>query len=186
MSSILIALVLGVVALVGTAVAKNTSHEKVETLPVVSNTATSSEGAPKAADSALPDSDYRHGRITIGNESFDALVSDTEPKRETGLSYRNGLKKGEVMLFIFDKPDLQGFWMKDMRFSLDMLWLDSNLRVVSFQSNVSPETYPNVFYPTEPSLYVVELSAGTLDNLHVKVGDKVALALPDAKTSGGK
>lgn len=125
------------------------------------------------------DAGYRHAIVTLAGKAFDALVSDTDALREKGLSYRNGLPEGQVMLFIFDKPDLVGFWMKDMRFSIDMLWLADDGTAVSLQESVSPDTYPRVFLPAKPSRYVIELSAGTLAALGLKVGDKVAM-------SGGK
>ena len=117
--------------------------------------------------------------IIVGNKAFSVLVSDTDKLREQGLSGRDGLAEDQAMLFIFDKPDMLGFWMKDMKFSIDMLWLDSNYRVVSFERNVSPDTYPKIFFPKALSRYVVELSAGTLASLGVKEGDEVSF-------SGGK
>ncbi len=75
---------------------------------------------------------YKHSAVTIAGKTFDALVSDTDALREQGLSGRSELKAGQAMIFIFDKPDNLGFWMKDMRFSIDMLWLDSQHRGDAF------------------------------------------------------
>lgn len=72
-----------------------------------------------------------------------------------------------------------GFWMKDMKFPIDMLWLDNQYRVVSSEENVSPDTYPKVFFPSAPSRYVIELSAGIISTLPLGPGDRV-------EVSGGK
>jgi uncharacterized membrane protein (UPF0127 family) len=126
-----------------------------------------------------PEIVYTHSTVTIGVKTFDALVSDTDKLREQGLSGRSGLATNQVMLFIFSKPGNLGFWMKDMKFSIDILWLDSQYHVVSFEKNIAPNTYPKVFFPTQASQYVIELSAGTLAKLSIKEGDAVTV-------SGGK
>lgn len=125
------------------------------------------------------DPGYKHSTLTIAGKSFSALVSDTEALREQGLSGRDGLGEGQAMLFIFDKSDLLGFWMKDMRFSIDIMWLDADYRVVSFEKSATPESYPKIFFPSAPAKYVIELPAGTLSALGTKPGDNVAI-------SGGK
>jgi len=64
------------------------------------------------------------------------------------------------MLFVFPKDYKYGFWMKDMLMPVDIFWLDDKGHVVSIAQNVATSTYPNVFYPTEPSRYVLETVAG--------------------------
>ncbi|HEU5114603.1 MAG TPA: DUF192 domain-containing protein [Candidatus Paceibacterota bacterium] len=172
MGSIVATVALGVLAIVGGLFMEKNSQvthpaAPQSTVTVVAATSTK----------PFPDSSYKHARVTIGGEAFDALVSDTDTLREEGLSDRNGLSQGQAMLFVFDKPDLLGFWMKDMHFSIDMLWLDSNFRVVSFKEDATPESYPKVFFPSGPSRYVVELPAGTLTRLGIKAGDLVSVSL---------
>ncbi|HVT75265.1 MAG TPA: DUF192 domain-containing protein [Candidatus Paceibacterota bacterium] len=130
-----------------------------------------------ATSTSVADGAYRHAQVSIGGETFDALVADTDALRDLGLGGRKGLDHDKAMLFIFDTPDYLGFWMKDMLFSIDMLWLDADMRVVSLEEDVSPKTYPKAFFPEKPARYVVEFSAGTLDALHVNVGDRASLRL---------
>lgn len=127
---------------------------------------------------SMTDSGYKKTNITLSGKVFNALVSDTMALREQGLSGRASLDADQAMLFVFDRPDLVGFWMKDMKFSIDMLWVDKNLKVVSFQTDVSPDTYPKTFYPRDLSKYVIEFPAGTLSALAVKEGDTVSIPLP--------
>jgi uncharacterized membrane protein (UPF0127 family) len=64
------------------------------------------------------------------------------------------------MLFAFPTDDFYGFWMKDTLIPLDMFWLDAQGHVVTIASDVSPSSYPHVFYPTGAARYVLETSAG--------------------------
>lgn len=127
---------------------------------------------PKVA--AKSDPEYPRQGIVLGGKSFTALVANTDLLRDKGLGDRDGLADGQAMLFTFDRDDLYAFWMKDMRFSIDMLWLDHDLDVVWVEKNVSPDSYPHVYTPAKPARYVLETNAGELEALHIKVGDKAA------------
>ncbi len=94
-------------------------------------------------------------------------IADSEATRRQGLSDRTSLPENSGMLFIFPTKSFEGFWMKDMHFPLDMVWLDENFRVVTIAENISPETYPKVFYPTEKALYVLEINAGLARQLKI-------------------
>ena len=75
------------------------------------------------------------------------------------------------MLFVLPKPDLHGFWMKDMRFPLDLIWIGSDRTVVGI-SRLSPcgaDSCP-VHTPTAPVAYVLEVNA---NNFAGKVGDRM-------------
>jgi uncharacterized membrane protein (UPF0127 family) len=98
-------------------------------------------------------------------------VADTAALRERGLSGRKGLAENEAMLFVFDNIGRPGFWMQDMLFSIDMLWLDSTKRVVYIVPNIGPETYPKVFKPPTDAQYVLEVSAGNAAKIGIQVGD---------------
>lgn len=115
--------------------------------------------------------------FSIRGAEFEAIMADTPALREQGLSGMNGLKSDQAMVFVFERPDMVGFWMKDMLFSIDILFLDESMRVISSVRDVSPDTYPEAFYPEAPAKYVVEFSAGTLDRLKVRKGDVAEIRL---------
>lgn len=115
------------------------------------------------------------GDVVINQKVFSVLIMDTAKTRENGLSNRSPLTSDEGMLFVFEKEDFHGFWMKDMLFSIDMIWIDANLRVVHIEKQVSPETYPKVFRPQAKSLYVLEILAGQSDANNIKIGDSVKI-----------
>ncbi len=104
---------------------------------------------------------YKTAQVTIDNENYFLDIADTNKLRQQGLSYRENLRNGGGMIFIFDQPGQHGIWMKDMNFAIDILWVNKDQTVVHSETNVSPETYPAVFTPPVGADYVVELAAGT-------------------------
>lgn len=111
--------------------------------------------------------------IKINNTVLNLIISDTQPLRELGLSGRNSLENDVGMIFIFPLEDYYGFWMKDMNFPIDILWIDNNKIIVDELSNVSPSTFPKVFRPKQKSLYVLETNAGFFEKNAIQIGDKV-------------
>ncbi len=102
-------------------------------------------------------------------------VVDTPATRQIGLSNRDSLGNDQAMLFVFDEDDKHGIWMKDMRFSLDIVWLDSDREIVTIRENVSPSTFPEAFRPDKDSRYVIELNAGDAQKHDLEVGDQLTL-----------
>lgn len=113
--------------------------------------------------------------ITIGPTAVVVDVADTEARREQGLSGRAGLAPGQGMLFTFDQEGTWGIWMKDMRFPIDILWANASGTVITLRAHISPDTYPQVFYPDAPARYVVELPAGYAASQGIAEGDKIVL-----------
>lgn len=111
--------------------------------------------------------------VVINNRVFNVEVADTKAGRERGLSGHKPLLENGGMFFIFPKSDKHGFWMKDMTFPIDIIWIDENFKVVHIEKSVSPETYPKVFYPDSPAMYVLEVSDGQASALGLRVGDHV-------------
>lgn len=114
---------------------------------------------------------YKISTVQIGGVTITADVADTEEKRVLGLSGRDGLSTNQGMLFVFDSPGIYGFWMRDMNFSIDILWMDKNENIVDLVTNLSSATYPKVFEPKSESLYVLELPAGYIDAHNIKIGE---------------
>jgi uncharacterized membrane protein (UPF0127 family) len=110
--------------------------------------------------------------IVLGGRVFSVEVVDTKAQLEKGLSGHSALSKNEGMFFVFQKPDNYGFWMKDMTFPIDIIWLNQNMQITHIETNVEPKTYPKIFYPNSPSLYALEIKAGETNALHLKSGDK--------------
>ena len=111
--------------------------------------------------------------ILVKGQPIRISIADTEETRQQGLSGRAGLAEDEGMLFVFPEDGKYAFWMKDMVFSIDILWLSGDGAVVYMAENVSPDTYPQNFQPLVSARYVLELPAGYAKEYNVVVGDLV-------------
>ena len=78
-------------------------------------------------------------------------------------------------MFVFDQLDFHGIWMKDMKFPIDIIWLDDTQQVVTIKTYISPDSYPEVFRPTQESLYVLEVPAGFVKTAEIKIGDQLVV-----------
>jgi len=112
-------------------------------------------------------------QVIIGEKTFFVEVARTKMELERGLSLHIPLLDNQGMLFVFPKEDIHRFWMKDMTFSIDIVWIDSKLKIVGIEKNISPDTYPKTFSPETKSRYVLEIPAGQADFLSLKVGQSV-------------
>ena len=106
----------------------------------------------------------------IGGKNFSLEIASDDQSRQLGLGKRDSLGEDQGMVFVFDKPDKYGFWMKDTRFPLDIIWLNENCMVVG-KAQMFPESFPKVFYPDFPALYAIELPLNSVQG--VKGGDKL-------------
>ncbi|MDO8728958.1 MAG: DUF192 domain-containing protein [bacterium] len=113
--------------------------------------------------------------IKINDTSIKVEIVDTPETREQGLSDRETLSEGAGMLFIFDSPANYGFWMKDMKFAIDIVWIDEKSHVIGIEREVLPGTFPQTFYPNQPVKYVLELPAGSTNRYNINIGAVVQL-----------
>ena len=111
----------------------------------------------------------------IGDQTVRVTIADTPESRERGLSGRDGLASDEGMLFVFPNDEYHMFWMKDMLFSIDIVWLSRDKTVVDIAEDVSPDTFPSSFSPRALARYVLELPAGFVEEYTVQIGDEVQL-----------
>jgi len=104
---------------------------------------------------------YRKDKVAVvGQTKLQLEVVKKSEDRQKGLSGRTCISEGQGMLFVFEQPGYYRFWMKDMRFAIDMVWIDSSKKVLTVQANVQPKTYPKTFNSDKPALYVLEIGAG--------------------------
>lgn len=109
------------------------------------------------------------GTLSIGNVSIPITIASTQDEQEKGLSNTTSLEANTGKLFVFKVAGRYGFWMKDMNYPLDIIWMDKDLRIVSIDKNVPVDSYPNIFYPPTDVSYVLEVNAGfsTKNNLEI-------------------
>lgn len=124
----------------------------------------------------------QYNKTTISINGFKVLlaIASTDEQRIKGLSGLEKLDENEGMLFMFNEPSRQGFWMNEMNFPIDIIWLDSNSKVVHIEKNLEPcrifMTCP-VYEPQLDSLYVIELRSDFTNDHSIKNGMKINLNL---------
>ena len=104
---------------------------------------------------------------------FDIEIADTDYETQTGLMYRPSMEQNQGMLFIFPTEAMHSFYMKNTEFPLDIIYIDGNLKIASFQKNAKP--YDESSLPSQvPVKYVLEVNAGLSDKFGLQVGDSIS------------
>lgn len=113
--------------------------------------------------------------IMIGATTVQASVADTLSSRIKGLSGTPYLPADVVKLFAFGVPGSHSIWMKDMLYSIDIIWAAEDGTIVHIEEAVSPDTFPTSFASPTPAWFVVEAKAGFVQDKAITVGDKIVL-----------
>jgi uncharacterized membrane protein (UPF0127 family) len=126
------------------------------------------------------DSKYLKAKVTVKDFELNADVPITNKLMAKGLAVKNQLKENEAMLFVFEEPARHPFWMKDMKFPIDIIWLDSDIKVVHFEQNLQPCVSVFIctsYSPDIDSQYVLETVAGFTQRHNVSVGTNIDIEL---------
>lgn len=112
--------------------------------------------------------------VKINNITIPVEISDTPAKQVQGLSDRAELDSESGMLFIFPDKRIRQFWMKNMHFPIDIIWINDD-KIVNISKNLPPEgELPDKTYSSESDVnYVLEVNAGFCDGNGIKTGDKI-------------
>ncbi|MBU1355788.1 MAG: DUF192 domain-containing protein [Candidatus Edwardsbacteria bacterium] len=116
----------------------------------------------------------RHGRIklTVGQSVLWVEVVDNPRSREQGLMFRKSMPEDEGMLFIFEYPQMQSFWMKNTFLPLDIAFISDQGVIINILTMKPLDEGPR-YHSLAPALYVIEANAGWFGQNGVKAGDKV-------------
>ncbi|NIM58077.1 MAG: hypothetical protein GTO16_03915 [Candidatus Aminicenantes bacterium] len=111
--------------------------------------------------------------------SITAELAISDEERQLGLMFREKLKPDQGMLFVFKDEDFHSFWMKNMKISIDILWLDKEKRIVHIERNVPPcKKPPCTSYSSKiPAMYVLEIQAGMADEKKLNLYDRLEFIL---------
>ena len=126
----------------------------------------------------LNKTEYRKTALSMKVKRFTVEVADSFMKIMRGLMDRERLPADGGMLFVFKRDRKYGFWMLNMKFGIDIIWLDKNYRVVYVWRNAMP--CKSIFScrtvkPDEDSRYVLEVRAGTASALRLRIGDRIRI-----------
>lgn len=124
--------------------------------------------------------DTRTTLLTIGDDTFNVYVADSAIEWEVGLGNVDILGEGEGMVFIFPWSEERTFWMKGVEYPIDLIWV-SNSQVVGFvtaqpELTTTAEAYYQLYQSPEAVDTVIELSAGTVAEVDITVGDQIILS----------
>jgi uncharacterized protein len=144
---------------------------------ILSNSSSSHTDSPNFLKGISISSDrYLKAAVSVNGFKLIADLALTQDQQIKGLAIRNQLNESEGMLFVFQHPSRQSFWMKDMKFPIDIIWLDANRSVVHVVPNLEPcpirGDCPG-YLPDRDSLYVLETSAGFSERHNVRVGTQI-------------
>ncbi len=114
--------------------------------------------------------------VTINEQTFDVEVADNDEKKIKGLSDRDSLDRDKGMLFIFEEKGRHGFWMKNVNFPLDLIYISDNT-IVDIIKNAQPvagdATNVEVYTPQDDANYVLEINGGLSDEYGFEIGNEV-------------
>lgn len=96
----------------------------------------------------------------INKKKIELLLALKSEEIIKGLSGKKSLGENQGMLFVFEKPDRYGFWMKEMNFPIDIIWIDENYKIIEITKNLKPDSYPKIFRPKKPAQFVLEINIG--------------------------
>ncbi len=111
-------------------------------------------------------------KVTINDQDFNVKVAKTEAQKQKGLSGTKSLSEKDGMLFVFDKPDFYSFWMKEMNYPIDVIYIHGD-KVVTVIRNANPGL--KVFQPDSPSEKVLEIKGGLAEKYNIDKGSSVKI-----------
>lgn len=119
----------------------------------------------------------KKAEIKIGDEYLcQADIADNIISQAQGLSGREALTENECMLFVFEKSETRTFWMKDMNFPLDIIFIENN-EIVEIKENLEVPNNNIIpqYFSKNPANMVLEVKKGIVDEHNLKKGDKISI-----------
>ena len=113
--------------------------------------------------------------VKINNRTFKLFVAKTDKDRQIGLSKYKKIDSTQGMVFPFSKASYYPFWMKEMKFSIDIIYIKDGKIVTIYKNVPTPKdnSNPPVYNSTAPADTVLEVNAGLSQKYNFKEGDKV-------------
>jgi len=112
-------------------------------------------------------------QISVKGQNFNVELAETSQEKQIGLSKTDNLAENEGMLFVFDEADYYSFWMRDMQFPIDIIFINGN-KVTTIISNALPPSETNgsltTFQPKVKSDKVLEVNAGIAKKYKIEEG----------------
>jgi uncharacterized membrane protein (UPF0127 family) len=113
-------------------------------------------------------------RVCIKGVCIEVEIADSPEKQSQGLMFRKALFDNQGMLFVFNEPDKYAFWMKNVEFPLDIIWINQDKVIIDIKACVLTcrDSCP-ALVPQEKAQYVLEVNAGFVEKNQIQIGDSV-------------
>jgi len=111
--------------------------------------------------------------VRVGESPVKVYIADSPEERQKGLSVFGTLPPATGMFFVFENDGMYGIWMKNMKFAIDIIWIDAEGNIVDMAEHATPESYPYVFEARGPSRYVLEVASGFIEQRNITPADHV-------------
>jgi len=115
-------------------------------------------------------------KLRVRDATISVELAWTAQQQEKGLSDRSSLEPDTGMLFIFPKPGIYAFWMKDMHFPIDIVWIADDNVIIGYVEDAKPESFPKAFPPPRSIRYALEVNAGFVKQYKIHVGDVIKVS----------
>ncbi|MEX0274378.1 MAG: DUF192 domain-containing protein [Flavobacteriaceae bacterium] len=139
----------------------------------------SCKDSPKKMVKTEPIVFTKEGVLTIHKQkvdtlitSFDIEIAESDYETQTGLMYRDKMAQNQGMFFIFPDVAMHSFYMKNTQIPLDIIFIDEDLTIASFQENAQPFDETGLSSKV-PIKYVLEINAGLAQKYLLEVGDRI-------------
>lgn len=117
---------------------------------------------------------YRHdGSVLISGQKIYVETANNPVEFEKGLAGRPCIPADQGMFFAFNKEGRYPFWMKGMKFPIDIIWITAGHKVAAIEVDEQPSTYPDKFVNKIPAKYVLELKANRSKELKLEIGSAI-------------
>lgn len=129
---------------------------------------------------------YSDGFVKIADKEISVDFAVETPVQNKGLGGRESIEENQGMIFIFQVPDILEFWMKDMKFPIDIIWIKGD-EVIDISPDAQPEpgvdlSQLKIYTPKKPADRVLEVKGGWAARNGLKIGDKVEITRVIAPT----
>lgn len=133
----------------------------------------------KQLDSAGSSTDVRANTLlSLSSEQVKMDALTTKQEQMKGYTNRKRPADDHGFLYVLDKPSRYAYWMKNMLFTTDVVWLDETFKVIDLKASITPETYPDqIFEPIQPASYMLEFPDGFITRNRVTIGDTVDVSV---------
>src|SRR3989344_4316807 len=118
-------------------------------------------------------------KVCFSENCFKVEIASKFEELSKGLMFRESLDENSGMLFIFSEENFYNFWMKNTLIPLDIIWINSDKKIIFIERNVQPclEEICETYSSGEKALYVLEINAGIAEEIGLEIGDELNIKI---------